>query len=241
MGGEGTQFAPLSCEVSPLHPLWKQSGGDGAPGSQAGRPRALRAHPPGQGGHVGSPAVHSPLVGFSAPSSARGVSLRSPTPNARTARNLPPLPWSLPLTPRLSPGSKSRTCPLRPAQPALSRPSPPGSAVSCIRRLRPPCAHRRAPRTPARPLGQDSALRSPVARSPLSPTPALPPSSCFAALLAPRSGLGSCPQLWSCSGLTDCRSLFRSSVLSILLPCPLQCPLPGLRPVPLGSRSPASP
>lgn len=51
--------------MGPLHPLREQGGGDGAPGSKARRPRALRVLPPGQGGHVGIPAALSPSVGFS--------------------------------------------------------------------------------------------------------------------------------------------------------------------------------
>lgn len=48
---------PLSREMGPLQPLREQDGGDGAPGGKAGKPRALRVHPPGQGGHVSIPAV----------------------------------------------------------------------------------------------------------------------------------------------------------------------------------------
>lgn len=76
-----------------------------------------------------------------------------------------------------------------------------------------------------------------MARFPLSPTPACPPSSCFAALLAPQSGLRHCPESWRRSGRNAGLSS-GGSILSIPLPPPATRPQ---RPVPFASLSRASP
>ena len=138
--------------MGPLQSLRERGGGDGAPGSKAGRPRALRVRPPGRAGTWASPPLSRP----------RSASL-----------SLPQLAGSLPLPTRGQPGTSlflDRSLALRVPVPlqihdALSSPfaarSVPDSApgIGDLRGRRSPqlghrgplCAHPRAPRSPTRP------------------------------------------------------------------------------------------
>lgn len=136
-----------------------------------------------------------------------------------------------------------------PAQPSAARsvsasvpPSHPSCAVSCFRSRGLLCARLPAPRNPAHSLGRDRALRYPLARFPLSRTPARPPSSRSAARSLPLSrSSGSCAE----SGSRFIQSPVSAGGLHSQHPAaapssPAWCPLPGLRPVPLGFPSRAS-
>lgn len=195
--------------MGPLQPLREQGGGDGAPGSKARRPRALRVLPPGQGGHVGIPAALSPSAGFSFLSSARRV---SPPPHARPAGDLF-LPRSLPRTPRPSPSPNPQRAlftHLSPLSPGLR---PRGRRSPNLGHRGPLGAHPRAPRSPTRPSDRTQPCGLPRL---VPPSPQLQPARRSPAL--PRSlplGPGSdTTESWSRSGL-NVRLSSGGSVLSI--------------------------
>lgn len=226
--------------MGPLQPLREQGGGDGALGSKARRPRALRVLPPGQGGHVGIPAALSPSAGFSFLSSARRV---SPPPHARPAGDLF-LPRSLPRTPRPSPSPNPQRAlftHLSPLSPGLR---PRGRRSPNLGHRGPLGAHPRAPRSPTRPSDRTQPCGLPRL---VPPSPQLQPARRSPAL--PRSlplGPGSdTTESWSRSGLNVRLSSgggpSSASPGSALPAAGPPRPLPRLLPVPPVSPSWASP
>lgn len=235
-------------QTGPLQPLRERGGVTerwAAKPADPGERTAARMHPPGKGGHVGNPAALS---------SARSPSSSLPLPQLAVCL----LGLLLPTRGRGESSSLSSTvAPLHSASqsylqsqgvlapPGAARSVPasaPRSAVSCLGRLGRLCARSQAPRTPAHPLGRDSVLRCPPTRFPFSPTPALPPSSRFAALLASSVRARVLPRVRKPLRIEPAFSPGAPSSASPCRPPAAQprCPLPGLRPVPLGSPSWAS-